>query len=182
MRPVPATCGGVVRDRVAWPNSGSAEASPSHVRARRGDSRLDGGGGEGGGGCRRGGGAGGAARREGRAAGRSLPAGPGGLGATADRTLASPAEAYGGFGESVAGAGDVDGDGYADLVVGASGVSSNAGAAYVYLGSPSGVGATATRTLAGSAGAGFGQASCTRAVACMVACVPWDRISSCARP
>jgi len=43
------------------------------------------------------------------------------------------------FGMSVACAGDVNGDGYADLVIGASGTSSSTGRAYVYLGSASGI-------------------------------------------
>lgn len=38
------------------------------------------------------------------------------------------------FGISVAGAGDVNGDGYADVIVGASGYSSNTGRAYIYFG------------------------------------------------
>jgi len=49
------------------------------------------------------------------------------------------------FGESVAGAGDVNGDGFADVVIGVSAygnVQSNEGRAAVYLGSPSGVEAT----------------------------------------
>lgn len=65
------------------------------------------------------------------------------------------------FGYTVAGAGDVNGDGYADVVVGApyydSGTSSNIGAVYVFHGSTSGVSSTASRTLVGSvAGDNFG--------------------------
>jgi hypothetical protein len=48
-----------------------------------------------------------------------------------------------GFGHSLAGAGDVNGDGYADIAVGAGG----SGLAYVYLGSPSGPAATPSLTL-----------------------------------
>jgi hypothetical protein len=64
--------------------------------------------------------------------------GPEGLGAPL--TLVDPAGAKGAFGISVAGAGDVDGDGYADVVVGASDYSGSAGfgAAYVYRGGPRG--------------------------------------------
>ncbi|MFN8470052.1 MAG: FG-GAP-like repeat-containing protein [Caldilineaceae bacterium] len=43
------------------------------------------------------------------------------------------------FGISVAGAGDVNGDGYADLAVGATGYSSNTGKAYVFHGSGTGL-------------------------------------------
>ncbi|MBL0272634.1 MAG: FG-GAP repeat protein [Chitinophagaceae bacterium] len=52
------------------------------------------------------------------------------------------------FGFSVATAGDINGDGYSDLVVGADGVSSNTGAAYTYHGGPDGltVSASITRT------------------------------------
>ena len=39
-------------------------------------------------------------------------------------------------GASVSGAGDVNGDGIADLIIGAPGVNSRAGAAYMYLGIP----------------------------------------------
>ena len=58
------------------------------------------------------------------------------------------------FGGSVASAGDMNGDGYADIVVGATGVSSNTGRAYVYFGSPSGLPATPGITLTGPDGMG----------------------------
>jgi hypothetical protein len=66
------------------------------------------------------------------------------------------------FGWSVASAGDVNGDGYADLVVGARyadpGGRSNAGTASVFLGSASGVAATPARVLEGvAAGDTFGR-------------------------
>jgi hypothetical protein len=48
------------------------------------------------------------------------------------------------FGDSVASAGDVNGDGYADVIVGADGVDSYAGAAFVYLGGAMGLSALAT--------------------------------------
>lgn len=65
------------------------------------------------------------------------------LDATADRIFSG--EALGdNFGTSVASAGDVDGDGYGDLLVG------GAEHAQVFLGSPAGIATTATLTLAGS--------------------------------
>jgi hypothetical protein len=69
-----------------------------------------------------------------------------------DRTLYGD-DAFGLFGSSVASAGDVNGDGYADLVVGAPYRNapgySHAGRASVYHGSASGVGAAAAWTLSG---------------------------------
>ena len=73
---------------------------------------------------------------------------PAGISSTAVTLLAGPSSnSY--FGNSVAGAGDVNGDGYSDVVVGAYGVSSNTGAAYVYQGAVTGLSATATTVLAG---------------------------------
>jgi hypothetical protein len=76
---------------------------------------------------------------------------------TPDLTLTAPSTAPGGsgFGHSIVGAGDVNGDGYADLVVGALGASVNAtddfaGKAYVYLGSAAGLATSPTVTLLGS--------------------------------
>jgi len=64
------------------------------------------------------------------------------------------------YGSVVASAGDVNGDGYADVVVGApnGGVAGDAGSAYVYLGGATGLAATAATTLVGPAdgGAAFG--------------------------
>jgi hypothetical protein len=62
------------------------------------------------------------------------------------------------FGWSVASAGDVDGDGYGDVVVGAFGANSNAGAVYVYRGGPGGTATTPAYTLHGFAGAELGTA------------------------
>ncbi len=66
---------------------------------------------------------------------------PSGLGTTHSWTVASS----GYYGRSVAGAGDVNGDGFADVIVGAESFansSGNDGAAFVYLGSASGLDAT----------------------------------------
>ncbi|MDB4927653.1 MAG: putative integrin-like protein [Myxococcaceae bacterium] len=86
-----------------------------------------------------------------------------GIGATAARVLAGDTVNER-LGSSVAGAGDVNGDGYADLVVGASGDSPGgrvqAGTARVYLGSTSGIGATAASVLeGGAAGDRFGYSA-----------------------
>lgn len=70
--------------------------------------------------------------------------GPAGLGAAPDWAVASN-QAQAEFGADVASAGDVNGDGYSDVIVGArawdNGENSE-GAAFVYLGSPSGLGAS----------------------------------------
>ncbi len=69
-------------------------------------------------------------------------------------------QAGAGFGVSVSGAGDVNGDGYADVIVGAHAYSNGQiyeGAAYVYHGSASGISTTAAAQLeSNQAGAQFG--------------------------
>ena len=83
--------------------------------------------------------------------------GPNGIASTPTTTLVGPSFAHGSFGESVASAGDVNGDGYADVVVGGSYVNYGAGQAYVYLGSATGVSSTPATTLTGvSVGDHFG--------------------------
>ncbi|GDX80302.1 hypothetical protein LBMAG42_21130 [Deltaproteobacteria bacterium] len=72
---------------------------------------------------------------------------------TADVTLTGPS-ASGRFGESVSSAGDVNNDGYDDVIVGASRVSSNTGRAYVYHGSATGLSTTASTTLSGGYSSG----------------------------
>ncbi len=70
------------------------------------------------------------------------------------------------FGSSVASAGDVNGDGYADLIVGAPGDDTefagqtrpaNEGRAYLYLGSPTGLGETVWSALGGQLDGGLGN-------------------------
>jgi hypothetical protein len=77
--------------------------------------------------------------------------GASGITQTAAATLSGPAAS--GFGTSVAGAGDVNADGYADVVIGAPTI----GKAFVYLGSASGLSATPAE-LVGGASSGLGTA------------------------
>ena len=62
-------------------------------------------------------------------------------------TLDGPTGAKADFGFFVAAAGDVDGDRYADIIVGADAFNTADGAAYVYLGRSSGVSVTPSSTL-----------------------------------
>jgi hypothetical protein len=80
--------------------------------------------------------------------------------ATPDGTLTAGEDGSESFGAAVAPAGDVNGDGYADVIVGDGGDDTaglDAGAAYVYLGGAGGTfDATADSTLTGSLGGQFG--------------------------
>jgi cysteine-rich repeat protein len=74
--------------------------------------------------------------------------------ATTPSWTASGSAANSAFGYSVAAAGDVNGDGLGDVIVGAWQTSSNAGAAYVFLGTATGLAPTAAWTRNGEAGTG----------------------------
>lgn len=78
-----------------------------------------------------------------------------GLGTVPAKTLTGFANSY--FGSNVASAGDVNGDGYSDIIVGAFNYMEGAGAAYVYMGSAGGLSGTAAVSLSGSAGSFFGR-------------------------
>jgi MYXO-CTERM domain-containing protein len=79
-----------------------------------------------------------------------------GLAATADRIIEGTSSNY--LGYAVAGAGDVNHDGYDDVIAGAWGYATHTGAAYVYHGSATGLSSTASTTMIGPATyAAFGR-------------------------
>jgi FG-GAP repeat/FG-GAP-like repeat len=80
---------------------------------------------------------------------------PSGLAAHAPIVLTGPDGAGGRFGAAVASAGDVNGDGFTELVVGASGASN----AYVFAGGPGTPAASPAVTLHGPDGGAFGTAT-----------------------
>jgi len=77
------------------------------------------------------------------------PTGPGSLTAVTGGPTTNGSD----FGQSVASAGDLNGDGYADLIVGASQTVGATGSVYIYLGGPAGLPATPSATLVGPDGA-----------------------------
>ncbi len=72
-----------------------------------------------------------------------------GLATTPALTLVGPDTASAFFGSAIASAGDVNGDGYADVVVGAYGYSSLRGGVYLYLGGPNGLESTVATAAVG---------------------------------
>jgi hypothetical protein len=77
-----------------------------------------------------------------------------GVRATAATTLAGPDGPAGVFGVSVARAGDVDGDGRSDVVIGSRDAATLAGRVYVYPGGAAGVSTTPAATRVGPDGEG----------------------------
>ena len=87
--------------------------------------------------------------------------GPGGLSASTSWTAVGEAGGDN-FGYPVATAGDVNGDGYSDVVVGAAGNAGLRGKTYLYLGGPGGLSSISSWTAVGEAGgANFGYAVMT---------------------
>jgi len=79
------------------------------------------------------------------------------LSASEHKLVSSDGATYDYYGWSVSGAGDLDGDGYDDLVVGAirdNDAGTYSGSAYVYFGNPTGVSSTSERKLVASDAAG----------------------------
>lgn len=74
----------------------------------------------------------------------------GGVESTPARTVVG----VGRFASAVAGAGDLNADGYADVVIGATNASEMRGALHVFLGGPDGIGAEPSMTITGSAASG----------------------------
>ena len=80
--------------------------------------------------------------------------GPSGLSATPSQRIDSPDSGSNQFAHVMASAGDLNGDGRSDIVVGADQWNTQTGRAYVYLGTPSGLATTPIATLSGPDGTG----------------------------
>jgi hypothetical protein len=74
---------------------------------------------------------------------------PTGLGAAPALTIAAPPGMGGSFGATLTGAGDVNGDGYADVLIGAPTAAGGAGRAFLFLGGKGGLASTPSATLKG---------------------------------
>jgi hypothetical protein len=75
--------------------------------------------------------------------------GASGLASTASRTLADNLDPVASYGDAVSNRGDVNGDGYADLVVASAATAVFAGQAWIYVGGASGLSPTPARVLTG---------------------------------
>ena len=84
-----------------------------------------------------------------------FPGGPAGLATGASWSLTGTALLGAGLGTVVAAAGDLNHDGYADFVVTSKGPVGTSGAAYLFLGGPSGPSAAPAWSATGAAGSGF---------------------------
>ena len=89
--------------------------------------------------------------------------GPAGLDASPGWASSGENQTFGRFGASIASAGDVNGDGFDDVIVGAQGMNSAEGKAYVYFGGPGGISPTPAWTANGDGqpGAWFGESVAT---------------------
>ena len=75
---------------------------------------------------------------------------PTGLGAMPALTITAPPKMGGSFGATLTSAGDVNGDGYADVLIGAPTAAGGAGRAFLFLGGKGGLASTASATLKGA--------------------------------
>ena len=88
--------------------------------------------------------------------------GPSGLATSPSLTFSPPSPSPGIYGFVSAGAGDLDGDGRADLAIGSASDSNFVGKVFVYLGQADGVASSPVSVLAGSDGAGGEFGACVK--------------------